>query len=63
MLLAHDRSHAFNVSTCGDSCAKWIPRITDQRAEHNQKLLASLHHLMNFGDGPFKIRVLDTIAP
>ncbi len=59
ILLAHDRSHVFNVSTCGDNCAKWILRIADQRSKHNQKLLVSLHHLMDFGDGPFKIRVLD----
>ncbi len=59
ILLAHDRGHVFNISTCGDNCAKWILRIADKRAAQNQKLLVSLHHLMDFGDGPFRIRVLD----
>lgn len=59
ILLAHDHSNVFNISTCGNNCAKWILRIADMRAARNKKLLVSLHHLMDFGDGPFKIRVLD----
>lgn len=59
ILLAHDHSHVFNISTCGDNCAKWILEIADLRAARNRKLLVSLHHLMDFGEGPFKIRVLD----
>ena len=59
ILLANDRSNVFNISTCGDNCAKWILHIADIRATHHQKLHVSLHHLMDFGEGPFRIRVLD----
>ena len=59
ILLAHDHGHVFNISTCGDNCAKWILKIADRRATQNKKLLVSLHHLMDFGDDPFRIRVLD----
>ena len=59
ILIAHDRSNVYNVSTCGDNCAKWILKIADLYALRHRKLLVNLYHLMDFGEGPYKIRVLD----
>ena len=44
-----------NASTCGDNCAEWILRIADDK-----KVIINLRHLMDFGKGEFKIRVLNT---
>ncbi|MDO4538106.1 MAG: DUF4869 domain-containing protein [Coriobacteriales bacterium] len=59
MLIANDRTHVFNASTCGDNCAKWILKIADDRARQKRKLTINLRHLMDFGKGSFKIRILD----
>ena len=58
ILMTHDRSNVYNASTCGDNCAKWILAIADLYAKRCGKLLVNLYHLMDFGDGSFKIRVL-----
>ncbi len=60
MLIAYDRKHVFNASNCGDNCAKWILKIADELNAKGQKLVINLRHLMDFGDGEFKIRVLNT---
>ena len=57
MLIAYDRKHVFNASNCGDNCAKWILKIADERKD---KVLINLRHLMDFGEGEFKIRVVNT---
>jgi hypothetical protein len=56
LLIANDKAnkHIFNASTCGDNCAKWLLKIAEKR-----KVVVNLRHLMDFGDGPFKIRVLN----
>lgn len=54
MLVNFDRKHVFNVSTCGDNCAKWLLKIAEKR-----KVVINLHHVMDFGKGPFKIKVLN----
>ena len=56
LLIANDKAnkHVFNASTCGDNCAKWLLKIAEKR-----KVVVNLRHLMDFGDGPFKIRVLN----
>lgn len=54
LLIANDKEHIFNASTCGDNCAKWILRIAQKR-----KVVINLRHLMDFGDEPFKIKVLN----
>lgn len=59
MLLDNDRSRVFNISTCGNNCAKWILHIAEQRSKQKRRLLVNLRHLMDFGEGPFKIRVID----
>ena len=56
LLIAYDRSgKIFNASTCGDNCAKWILKIAE-----NKKIEINLRHLMDFGKGEFKIKVLNT---
>lgn len=56
LLIANDKAnkHVFNASTCGDNCAKWLLKIAEKR-----KVVINLRHLMDFGDGSFKIRVLN----
>ena len=54
MLVKFDREHVFNASTCGDNCAKWLLKIAE-----NRKVVINLHHVMVFGKGPFKIKVLN----
>ena len=54
MLVNFDRKHVFNASTCGDNCAKWLLKIAE-----NRKVVINLHHVLDFGKGPFKIKVLN----
>ena len=56
LLIDNDKSnkHVFNASTCGDNCAKWLLRLAEKR-----KVVVNLRHLMDFGDEPFKLRVLN----
>lgn len=55
MLLAFDTSgRIFNATACGNNCAKWILKIAE-----NKDLTVTLHNIMDFGDGPFRIRVLN----
>lgn len=54
-LIQFDKKHIFNASTCGDECAKWILKIAE-----NQDVVINLRHLMDFGKGNFRIKVLNT---
>ena len=56
LLIANDRSnkHVFNASTCGDNCAKWLLKLAEKR-----KVVVNLRHLMDFGEAPFRIKVLN----
>ena len=51
----YDKTKIFNASTCGDNCAEWILRISEDR-----KTVINLRHLMDFGKGEFKIKVMNT---
>lgn len=55
LLIAYDKTKVFNASTCGDNCAEWILKMAE-----GQKVVINLRHLMDFGKGEFKIRVLNT---
>ena len=56
MLMAFDGSgRIFNASVCGDNCAKWILKIGQER-----DLTINLRHIMDFGDDPFEIRIVNT---
>jgi len=55
ILVDNDRSgRVFNASTCGDNCAKWLLEIAADR-----KVVVNLRHIMNFGKGPWSIRVMN----
>lgn len=45
----------FNASNCGDNCAKWLLRIGQV-----QDVTINLRHIMDFGDHPFEIHVVNT---
>ena len=45
----------FNASTCGDNCSKWLLKIAKQK-----NITINLRHLMDFGDGEFRIKILNT---
>lgn len=55
LLIANDNSHIFNASTCGDNCAEWILKIAEKK-----KVVINLRHLMDFGKGEFKIKIVNT---
>ena len=55
ILMKNERSKVFNASTCGDNCAKWILRLAEE-----EDLTINLRHLMDFGEGRFNIRILNT---
>lgn len=56
ILLNNDKSgKVFNISACGNNCAKWILKIAEEK-----DITVNLRHLMDFGDGSFNIQVLNT---
>ena len=56
MLLAFDKSErVFNISACGDNCAKWILKIGQVK-----DITVNLRHLMDFGKDEFDFLVLNT---
>jgi len=55
ILINNDAGKVFNASKCGDNCAKWLLRMAEKK-----KKTINLRHIMNFGDGEFKIRVLNS---
>ncbi len=55
ILMAFDDSgRVFNASACGNNCAKWILEIGKRK-----DLTINLRHIMNFGKGPFEIKILN----
>ena len=55
ILIANEPEKVFNASTCGDNCAKWLLKIAE-----NRDVTINLRHLMDFGNGTFTIRILNT---
>lgn len=55
MLVKFHTDKIFNVSTCGDNCAKWLLKIAE-----TEDRTVNLRHLMRFGDEAFTIRILNT---
>ena len=55
ILMKNEQSKIFNASTCGDDCAKWILKLAE-----TDDLTINLRHLMDFGEGAFDIRILNT---
>ena len=56
ILMALDESNmVFNASACGDNCSKWILKIAEKK-----DLTINLRHIMEFGDGEFEMKILNT---
>lgn len=45
----------FNASTCGDNCAMWLLRMGREK-----DITINLRHIMDFGDDPFDIFIVNT---
>ena len=45
----------FNASACGNNCAKWLLKIAE-----NEDRTVNLRNIMNFGEEPFAIHVINT---
>ncbi len=54
ILMKHFPGKIFNASNCGDNCSKWILKLGDE-----QDFTVNLFHVMDFGKGDFKIRILN----
>lgn len=53
LLVLNEPDRVFNVSTCGDNCAKWLLEIGKQK-----DVTVNLRHMMSFGkDTKFDIRI------
>ena len=55
ILVLFEPKKIFNASTCGDNCAKWLLRIASE-----EDRTINLRHIMDFGEEPFDIRILNT---
>lgn len=53
LLMKNQPKKIFNISNCGDNCAKYILELATER-----DITVCLHHYMNFGD-KFAIRVIN----
>lgn len=53
LLIKNMPNKIFNISNCGDNCAKYILELAKDR-----DITVCLHHYMNFGDS-FEIRVIN----
>ena len=54
LLLRHKPEMVYNCSTCGDNCARWILAIAD---DNPKDILINLHHMMDFGNKKFEIKL------
>ncbi|MCD8325622.1 MAG: DUF4869 domain-containing protein [Lachnospiraceae bacterium] len=54
ILMLKDDSFVYNMSNCGDNCAKWILKIAEQK-----DLTVYLQHIMRF-EGEFSIMIMNT---
>ena len=54
ILMLKDDSFIYNMSNCGDNCAKWILKIAEKK-----DLTVYLQHIMRF-EGEFKIKIMNT---
>ena len=53
LLIYNQPKQIFNISNCGDNCAKYILEIAEDR-----DIKVCLHHAMNFGD-EFAVKVIN----
>lgn len=52
ILMLKDDSFVYNMSNCGDNCAKWILKIAEKK-----DLVVYLQHIMHFEE-PFEIKII-----
>lgn len=55
ILVLFEPKKVFNASTCGDNCAKWLLKITEE-----EDRTINLRHIMDFGEKPFSIKILNS---
>ncbi len=56
IMASHDDTRMYNLTSCGDNCAKWIIKLAE-----NKDITMRLGHIMNFENVPnFAIKFLDT---
>ncbi len=53
ILMLKDDSFVYNMSNCGDNCAKWILKIAEKK-----DLVVYLQHIMHFEE-PFEIKIMN----
>ena len=54
ILMLKDDSFIYNMSNCGDNCAKWILKIAEK-----MDLTVYLQHILRF-EGEFEIQIMNT---
>ena len=54
ILIYKESGKVFNASKCGDNCAKWLLKMAEDK-----KKVINLRHIMDFGDGKFKIKIMN----
>lgn len=60
ILMLKDDSFIYNMSNCGDNCAKWILKIAEEKALiQHEDLVVYLEHIMRF-ENNFCIKILNT---
>ena len=55
ILIDKVENKVFNASNCGDNCALWLLRIGQKK-----DVVVNLRHIMDFGEDPFEIEVINT---
>lgn len=55
ILVDNEPDKVFNASACGDNCAKWLLKMGECK-----DVTINLGHLMDFGEGCFQIKILNT---
>ncbi len=54
ILMLKDDSFVYNLSNCGNNCAKWVLKIAEKK-----DLTVYLQHIIRF-EGAFKIQIMNT---
>ena len=54
ILVLFEPKKIFNASTCGDDCAKWLLKISEE-----EDRTVNLRHIMDFGTKSFEINILN----
>lgn len=55
ILIENRPDKVFNATNCGDNCAKWLLKMAEKK-----DITINLRNLMDFGDAPFEICILNT---